>query len=304
MKITKEEAWKKTRNILMTIAGSLILAFGIAVFLLPFNLVSGGTSGLAIIVDALIPFEFITIDMINTCLTWVLYIIGFLVFGKEFAAKTFICAIVYPLGVTFFMKLVDPNVLDGLFYLASSEYTELPIIIAAIAGGAMVGLGCSITFLSGGSTGGTDIIALTLCKIFKRMKNSTAMFLTDVTIVTLGVFVTKNLIRSLLGVLAALIIATVIEKVFLGGNSSFVAQIVTDYGEEVNRAIIEKADRTTTIFEAKGGYSGKNKKMLTVTFNMRYYTRLMDVVREVDPKAFITVWRAHEIRGEGWTWKK
>ena len=301
MKITKEEAWKKTRNILMTVAGSLILAFGIAVFLLPFNLVSGGTSGLAIIVEALLPFEFITVDIVNTCLTWILYILGFIVFGKEFAAKTLICAIVYPLGVTFFMKLADPNVLGGVFYLASNEYTELPIIIAAIVGGALVGLGCSITFLSGGSTGGTDIIALTLCKIFKRMKNSTAMFLTDVTIVTLGIFVTKNLVRSLLGVLAALIIATVIDKVFLGGNTAFVAQIVTDYGEEVTRAIIEKADRTTTILEAKGGYSGKDKKMLTVTFNMRYYSRLMDVVRDVDPNAFITVWRAYEIRGEGWT---
>ena len=301
MKITKEEAWKKARNILMTVVGSLILAVGIAVFLLPFDLVSGGTSGLAIIVDAFIPFEFITVDIINTCLTWILYILGFIVFGKEFAAKTLICAIVYPLGVTFFMKLVDPNVLGGVFYLTSGEYSELPIIIAAIVGGALVGLGCSITFMSGGSTGGTDIVALTLCKIFKRMKNSTAMFLTDVTIVTLGIFVTKNLVRSLLGVLAALIIATVIEKVFLGGNSSFVAQIVTDHGEEVNRAIIEKADRTTTIFEAKGGYTGKDKKMLTVTFNMRYYSRLMEVVREADPDAFITVWRAHEIRGEGWT---
>lgn len=302
MKFMKKETWNGIRNILMTVLGSLILSFGISVFLWPFNLVSGGMSGLAIIVEAVLPFdEIITLEIINAVLTWGLFFCGFLIFGKEFATKTLVSAIVYPLGVSMFSKLADPNVLGGVFCLASNEYSELPIIIAAIAGGALVGLGCSITFLSGGSTGGTDIIALTLCKIFKRMKNSTAMFLTDVTIVMLGVFVSKNLIRSLLGVLAALIIATVIDKVFLGGNSAFVAQIVTDYGEEVNRAIIEKADRTTTIFEAKGGYSGKNKKMLTVTFNMRYYTRLMDVVREADPNAFITVWRAHEIRGEGWT---
>ena len=127
------------------------------------------------------------------------------------------------------------------------------------------------------------------------------MFLTDVMIVLLGVFATKNLIHSLLGVLSAMISAIVIDKIFLGGNSAFVAQIVTDHGEELNRAIIEQADRTTTIFEAKGGYSGKDKKMLTVTFNIRQYTRLMDVVRKIDPEAFVTVWRAHEIRGEGWT---
>ena len=301
MKLMKKEVWKKVRNVLLTVAGSLILAFGISVFLLPFNLVSGGMSGLSIIIKAVIRFDFITIELINAVLTWVLFFIGFLVFGKDFAAKTLISAIVYPLGVVIFKNLADPSVLGGVFCLSTNGYTELPIIIAALAGGAMVGLGCSLTFLGGGSTGGTDIIALTLCKIFKRMKNSTAMFLTDMTIVLLGVFATQNLTRSLLGILAAMVIATVIDKVFLGGNSSYVAQIVTDHGEELNRAIIEQADRTTTIFEAKGGYSGKDKKMLTVTFNMRQYTRLMDVVRKVDPDAFITIWRAHEIRGEGWT---
>lgn len=305
MKLTKKEAWRGIRNVLMTVLGSLILSFGISVFLWPFNLVSGGMSGLAIIVEAILPLdEIITLEAINAVLTWVLFFLGFLIFGKRFAAKTLVSAIVYPLGVTLFSRLADPEVLGGIFCLSSGEYTELPIVMAAIAGGSLVGLGCSITFLSGGSTGGTDIIALTLCKIFKRMKSSTAMFLTDVTIVMLGVLVTKNLIRSLLGVLAALMIATVIDKVFLGGNSAFVAQIVTDHGEEVNRAIIEQADRTSTIFEVRGGYSGKDKKMLMVTFNMRQYTRLMDVVRGVDPSAFITIWRAHEIRGEGWTWTK
>ena len=304
MKLMKKETWKATRNVLMTILGTLILTFGISVFLLPFNLVVGGMSGIAIVIDVLIPAEFVTVDLIITILTWLLFFVGFFVFGKDFAAKTLVSAIIYPIGIALFLKLTEPNVLGGVFSLSSSEYTELPIIIAAMVGGALVGAGCSITFLSGGSTGGTDIIAFILCKIFKRLKSSTAMFLTDVMIVLFGMFATKNLIHSLLGVLSAMISAIVIDKIFLGGNSAFVAQIVTDHGEELNRAIIEQADRTTTIFEAKGGYSGKDKKMLTVTFNIRQYTRLMDVVRKIDPEAFVTVWRAHEIRGEGWTWTK
>lgn len=301
MKITKKEAWNQGRNILLVVVGTLILAFGTAVFILPYDLVAGGMSGMAIVIDAIIPAEFLTVDLIITILTWALFFLGFIIFGKAFAAKTLISAIVYPMGTTLFLKLVDPNVLGGLFYLQGSEYTELPLIIAVMVGGALVGIGCSITFFSGGSTGGTDIIAFILCKIFKRLKSSTAMFLTDVSIVLLGIFVTKNLILSLLGVVTAMIIAIVIDKVFLGGTAAFVAQIVTDYGEEVNRAIIDEAGRTSTIFEVRGGYSGKEKKMLTVTFSMRHYTLLMDVVRRVDPAAFITVWRAHEIHGEGWT---
>ena len=304
MKITKKEAWKQIRNVLLIVAGTLILAFGTSVFLLPFNLVAGGMSGLAIVVYELIPWDFITVDLIIAILTWGLFFLGFLIFGKGFAAKTLISAIVYPIGTSLFLKLTDPGVLGGLFCLKESGYTELPLIIAATVGGALVGTGCAITFFSGGSTGGTDIIAFILCKIFKRLKSSTAIFLTDVTIVLLGVFSMKNLVISLLGVVSALIIAFVIDKVFLGGSAAFVAQIVTDHGDEMNRAIIDESGRTTTIFEVTGGYSGKSKKMLTITFSMRHYTLLMDIVRKVDPSAFITIWRVHEIRGEGWTWNK
>lgn len=300
--MSKNEVWNQARNIILVIVGTVILAFGTAVFLLPFNLIAGGMSGLAIVIDEILPFdEVLTVDVLITILTWSLFLLGFLIFGKGFAAKTLISAIVYPIGTTLFLKLTEPDVLGGLFCLRASEYTELPLILAATVGGALVGVGCAITFFSGGSTGGTDIIAFILCKIFKRLKSSTAMFLTDVTIVLLGVFLTQNLVLSLLGIVSAMIIAFVIDKIFLGGTSAFVAQIVTDYGDEVNRAIIDEANRTTTIFEVKGGYSGKDKKMLTITFSMRYYTQLMDIVHRVDPAAFITVWRAHEIRGEGWT---
>ncbi|MBE6566384.1 MAG: YitT family protein [Ruminococcaceae bacterium] len=301
MKLSKNEVWNHTRNILLVVVGTLILAFGTAVFILPFNLIAGGMSGLAIVIDALIPAEFLTVDLIITILTWGLFFLGFIIFGKGFAAKTLISAIIYPAGTSLFLRLTEPDVLGGLFCLKESAYAELPLILAATVGGALVGIGCSLTFFGGGSTGGTDIIAFILCKLFKRLKSSTAMFLTDVTIVLLGVFLTNDLILSLLGVVSAMIIAIMIDKIFLGGTSAFVAQIVTDYGEEVNRAIIDEANRTTTIFEVRGGYSGQDKKMLTITFSMQHYTLLMDIVRRVDPAAFITIWRAHEIRGEGWT---
>ncbi|MBQ9796631.1 MAG: YitT family protein [Clostridia bacterium] len=300
MKFEKKEAWNQVRNVFLVIVGTLILAFGTAVFILPFDLVAGGMSGFAIVIDALIPIEWITVDMIIAVLTWSLFLIGFLLFGKGFAAKTLISAIVYPIGITLFLKLTEPSVLGGLFCLQASEYTELPLIISATVGGALIGVGCAVTFLSGGSTGGIDIIAFVLCKIFKRLKSSTAIFFIDVFIILLGVFLTQNLILSLLGIVSAMISAIVIDKIFLGGSAAFVAQIVTEKGEEINRAVIERMERSTTIFEATGGYSKKHKQMLTVSFSMQQYTRLMDIVRRADPAAFVTVWRAHEIRGEGW----
>lgn len=301
MKLMKQEAWNQTRNILLVVVGTFILAFGTAVFLLPFDLVAGGMSGMAIVIDAIIKAEFVTVDIIITILTWTLFLLGFLIFGKAFAAKTLVSAIVYPIGITLFLKLTDPNVLGGVFCLRESGYSELPLVIAATVGGALVGVGCAVTFFSGGSTGGTDIIAFVICKVFKRLKSSTAIFLIDVIIILLGVFATKDLILSLLGIVSAMISAVVIDKIFLGGSSAFVAQIITDNGEEINRAVIEQMDRSTTILNAIGGYSKKEKQMLTVSFHMRQYTLLMDIVRRADPSAFVIVSRAHEINGEGWT---
>ena len=297
----KKEYWIYMRNIFLVVVGTLILAFGTAVFILPFDLVVGGISGMAIVIDAIIKVEFITVDFIIAVLTWSLFFLGFLVFGKGFAAKTLISAIVYPIGITLFLKLTNPDVLGGLFCLQTSEYTELPLILAATVGGAFIGVGCAITFLSGGSTGGVDIIAFVICRIFKKIKSSTAIFLTDLTIILLGVLLTQDLVVSLLGIVSAMITAIVIDKIFLGGTKALVAQIITEHGEEINHAVITEVDRSTTMLEATGGYSKKEKQMVMVSFSMRQYTLLMNVVHREDPEAFVTVWRAHEIRGEGWT---
>lgn len=301
MKIQKKELLNRIRNVGLVVMGTLILAFGTSIFLLPFDLVTGGMSGLAIVIDAIIPIEAITVDMIITVLTWVLFLIGFLCLGRDFAMKTLISAIVYPIGVSLFLQLSNAEVLGGLLNLASSGYTELPLIISATVGGALVGVGCAVTFLSGGSTGGVDVIAFLICKLFKRVKSSTAIFWVDASVIVFGVFITNNLILSLLGVVSAMICAMVIDKIFLGGTAALVAQVVTDRGAEINRAVIEQMDRTTTMLTVTGGYSEKEKKMLMVSFSMRQYTQLMGIVLRIDPTAFVTVSKAHEISGEGWT---
>ena len=101
--------------------------------------------------------------------------------------------------------------------------------------------------------------------------------------------------------MSAFIAASVIDKVFVGGNKAFVAHIITDKPDELNLQIREKLDRTTTLFDAIGGYSGENKKVVMVSFTMSQYAELMTIVTKLDRDAFMTINRAHEINGEGWT---
>lgn len=301
MKLSKKEILHVSKNISLVILGTLVLAFGAAVFILPMNIVSGGVTGIAIVIKLLVPFESITIDMIVFALTWILFFTGLLVLGRSFALKTLISSIIYPFAISLFLKLVDPEVLGGFFYLAGYSNTDLTLILCASVGGVFVGLGCALTFIGGGSTGGVDIIAFSICKIFKRFKSSVVIFAVDAAIVILGMFALKNLIISLLGILSALITAMMIDRVFLGGRAAFVAHIVTDRYEEINADIIRKIDRTSTIFDARGGYSNANKKMLMVSFNMSQYAVLLSIISKHDPRAFVIINRAHEINGEGWT---
>lgn len=289
------------KNIFLVVAGTLILALGTALFIIPFELVAGGVSGMAIIINKIIPFKALTVDGIVTILTWGLFFVGLLFLGKQFAIKTLISSLIYPIGISVFLRLVSPDVLNGFFYLPGNNFSEVSIILASIFGGVFVGTGCALTFLGGGSTGGVDIIAFIICKFFKKEKTSVVMFFIDAITVISGMFVIKNIVISLLGITSAFISAAVIDKIFLGESKAFVAHIVSDKYKELNEKVIKKLKRTTTILDATGGYSGENKKMIMVSFTMTEYAEMVNIINKVDKNAFITIHRAHEINGEGWT---
>ena len=300
-KYSKAELLGFLKNVLLVVAGTLVLSFGTAIFILPFDLVTGGVSGIAIVLDKLFDVDFLTVDRLVTLITWLLFFVGLIVLGRFFAIKTLISSIVYPLGVSLFMRLADPDFLGGFFCLQASEYSEISLILATVLGGALIGTGCAITFIGGGSTGGVDIIAFTICKIFKRLKSSVVIFAVDAVVVLLGMFVIGDFVITLLGVLSAFIAALMVDKVFIGISRSYIAQIITDKPEEINRLIIERIDRTSTLVDVTGGYSGERKKMVIVSFTVNQYAEILNVINKVDKTAFVTIHQAHEISGEGWT---
>lgn len=296
----KKDKLQSLKNIGFVVLGTLILSLGTALFVIPNNLVIGGVSGLAIIFDKIIPSELFTVDLLVAIITWLLFLLGLIVLGKAFALKTLVSTIVYPVGVSVFLRLSDPSVLGGFFSLSQSAHGELGIIVSAIFGGVFVGLGCAVTFLGGGSSGGIDILVFIVCKIWKRMKSSVVFFMIDAITVIFGMFVIGDFVLTLLGILSVFISAVVVDKLFLGSKSAFVAEIVTENFERINRSVIEELNRTTTILEVTGGYSGEKRKMLKVSFSVRQYSELIKIISRHDKNAFVTFYRAHEINGEGW----
>lgn len=300
MRLSKKDAFLLIKNTALVILGTLVLAFGTAVFILPMNIVSGGVSGLSIIIDKLLPFEFITVDAVIFALTWILFFVGLFILGRTFALKTLLSSLIYPPAISMFLRLVDPAVLDGFFCLSEHPHYDLALVLSALVGGVFVGLGCALTFIGGGSTGGVDIIAFSVCKFFPRLKSSAVIFAIDALTVIFGAFVIKDLVISLLGVLSAFVTAIMIDKVFLGGRVALSAHIITDKYDEINRLVIEKLDRTTTVVDAVGGYSNESKKLLMVSITVSEYAHLLAIVGRTDPRAFVVIHQVHEISGEGW----
>lgn len=292
------------RNALWVTAGSVIIAFAFAVFIFPFDLVSGGVSGLSVALVKLLPFE-MDVDILVAVLTWSLFFIGLIFLGKAFALKTLLSSIVYPTALSIWMRVLEIDAVAEILNLAKNYDPQDPDyalpLICAVFGGAIIGAGCALTFRGGGSTGGLDILALMLAKYIKGFKSSVGVFVFDASVVIIGLFVFKDIVMCLLGVASALVGAVVIDKVLLGERKSFIANIISEKYEEINHAILTKLERGSTIVTASGGYTGEKRPMIMVSFTKAQYAQFMTIISSIDKNAFVTIHLAHGIEGEGWT---
>ncbi len=300
-KPTKEKTIKFLKNSLLVILGTFVLAIGTELFILPANLDVGGVAGIAVCFTYA-NINFISTELLITIITWGLFFIGLIFLGWRFSLQTLLSTIFYPVFL-FFLQFLAKHI-PWLLLANSVSIKDMPALVnllSAVFGGFLIGSGCAITFLGGGSTGGVDIITFIFVKIFKGIKQTYFIFIIDSTIVIAG-FLTNphhDLALCLEGVLSAFISSLVIDRIFVGNSQSFVAYIVTDKYQEITDLVIKKLDRTTSIIDIQGGYSKEMKKAVIVSFSMREYNQLRAIVASIDKRAFMTINRAHEINGEG-----
>lgn len=278
------------KNLLWMVAGNVVLAFGTAVFIIPNSLVTGGVSGLGIIISGALAAGGVNLDveLIITLLTWLLFFVGMLLLGLRFSFKTLIATAIYPPLLYLFQMMLNAT---DLFNLSND-------LLAALFGGIFVGVGCGFTFLGGGSTGGVDCLSLAANK-YLRVKTSLASFLIDGSIILVGFIFQRDLESCLIGIISAIMAAMMIDRVFLGQSTSFIAWIVTDRYDELSRRINDELSRGTTLFVAEGGYTSNATKVVEVVFDRKEYRDIQNIIVDVDPKAFVTTMRAHEVNGYG-----
>lgn len=290
--LTKKTVLKTVWHYFLMAVGTALLAFGTSTFILPYNIVTGGVSGIAIIFSGLFGAES---ELIITILTYIFFVLGLLLLGVRFTLKTLVSTLLYPPLIYLFSYLRDNNV---WLQLGGENLESMNVLLAGIFGGAFVGAGVGLTFFGGGSSGGVDCLALALNKYFK-FKTSISTFVIDAAVIGGGLIYNKDLSLALIGILSALVCAIVIDRIFLGNATSYVAFIVSNKYEEINKLINDKMERGTTLIQAEGGYTGENTKMIQVAFDRKEYSDLQTLVAKIDPKAFISIVHAHEINGYG-----
>lgn len=279
-------------RILYVILGSAILGLGAGFFLGPHNIVSGGLTGIGIIFQALFNWN---LDTVVWVLQIAFFFLGFIFLGKNMALKTIIATIVYPATLTLGGYLASLDILGFSTFFESSN--AMGQILAAVFGGVFVGAGVGLTFLGGGSTGGVDILVLIIQK-FTKSKTSKLTFLVDGLIVLAGLAAMGDIGITLIGIVSAFITAIMIDKIFDTENNVIVSIISKKY-VELNKIILEKLDRGSTIVDATGGYSQQGVKMLQVVLERREYYVLEDIIAEEDPQAFMFMSKVSSVRGEG-----
>ena len=288
----RERFFSFLKNFALMTIGAFIYAFGIAVFLDPNHLAPGGVSGLSIILNSLIKFgEFqigtgVWIFMINIPLM----IIGLVVFKLRFLLGT-----VYVTALS--SAIIE--VIDRGFSAYIPDMTN-HLVIAALAGGALVALGIGLVFRGGGSTGGFDIVVKLLRRKFRHMKTGVLYLILDSSIIVLSAIAFQNILVAMYAVITVFINSTVLDLVLYGTDNAKMVYIISDCPERVSERLIKEVETGVTLLHGEGAYTGKNKKVLMCVLHDHQYPMLRDVVKQEDKHAFLIVTKATEIYGEGY----
>lgn len=283
----KNSQKKYIKNLLYILAGNTIYAAAIVMFILPNDLITGGTTGLALFFN----HQFnIPITAFVSLFNLAMFILGFFVLGKKFALTTVISTFYYPF---IFGILEQVPVLRGM--------TNDPML-AVVCGGIMIGFGIGIVIRVGASTGGVDIPPLVLNKKFS-IPVSVSLYIIDFSILLLQM-IFSNREQVLYGILLVLIYTVVLDKVLLLGKSQLQVKIVSEKYEEINDMIINQLDRGSTLIQAETGFCRNKNLMVLTVISSRELSKLNQFVMDIDPNAFVVISQVNEVRGRGFSMQK
>lgn len=283
MNIMSKNLWK---DFLFIVFGTTLLASAINVFYTPNQLVVGGFTGLGIIVESYTKSLFgygVSVSTTNLVLNLPLFLASYLLLGKKMLGRTIFS--------TIFLSI-------ALIYTKIFPVFIGDIMLAAVYGGVLSGIGIGFVFKGLSTTGGVDLAATILHKFYNHISVSKMMFVMDSFIIVLGLFV-FGIHKAMYAIIAVYISSKCIETILEGMSFSKAAFIISDQSDEIARLLLNKLNRGVTALHGKGMYTSDEKEILLCVFSNREITTVKELVHNIDKNAFLMVTDFREVLGEG-----
>ena len=273
--------YENIQKMLKLILGCLLISLSYNIFIAPNKLVSGGVSGLAIIINNVINLQNSTIIL---TMNSILLILSMFFLGKKKTNATILGSILFPI----FVRITE-NINVWLKIDTSS------ILFSTIIGGIIFGVGAGIIYKAGFTTGGTDILNQIVSQYFKISIGNSMLIIDGAIVITSGLFFGIN--NMMYSIVLLYIISLISDRVILGISESKVFFIATSKEKEVKLFIIEELGHGVTIFHAEGGFKNKNQTILMTTLPTRKYYALKEGIRKIDTEAFYIITDTYEVFG-------
>ena len=279
-------AGKDAKDYVLIVVGTVIMAVGIKMIYDPLGMVTGGVTGLAIVIKALTEHLFeggIPLWVTNVMFNVPLFLCTLLMKGKSFLGKTLFATI---------------SLTAALYILPETALLKEDYLLAAVVGGVIGGGGIGLVFMTMATTGGTDLLCMLIHEKKKHYSVPWLMGIVDGLVVLCGVIV-FGLHRAMYAIIAVYITSKVSDGILEGMKFAKLAYIISDRYEEIADHILNEMSRGVTGISATGMYSNKEKKMLFCAVSKKEMVELCDIVHKIDPAAFVIVSDAREVMGEG-----
>jgi uncharacterized membrane-anchored protein YitT (DUF2179 family) len=282
-----KKVFKKITSILLIEVGTLLMALSVGLFILPDKILTGGVAG---ITSLLAPFISVSEDYMTIILNTSLFVLGSVFLGKEFFTNTLVYSVSYPFWLLFVTRVMP-------------DIEPVDPFLASLYGGLIGGVSMGIMFRNGGSSGGTDAIALILEKYF-HIKVSDVIMMMDALTVLAGLYI-YGLNSVLIGLVSVFLTTIAINYTMniYGGVEAKKFEIISDKYDLIAKDIHEILKRGSTILDVTGGYTGNEKKMLLVIVSEDQYNDVKQIIDKYDPTAFVIISEAKDVNGEGFTFE-
>ena len=278
---------KRWLSLLLVLVGNIIYTFSVKLFLLPAQLMSCGTTGLALIANELanVPISAFIFGFNILMLGF-----GWWILGRQFAMTTIFSSLFYPL----FLEVLN-RVLGDVFITDN-------ILLNVLFSGMGLGLSLGLVLRGGASTGGMDIPPLVLNKFFK-IPVSASLWVFDFCIL-LAQMMFHPLEDLLYGILLILTVSFTLNKVMLLGTSRTEVKIISEKAEEIRQGILSRVDRGLTLLHGQGGYLRRDTEVILSVISNHELPKIENLARQIDPSCFIIVSRVTEVWGRGFSYGK